>query len=123
MEKRYGSVLAEHLLKSKPTFTDWAETRGLAGAPLREALTIARALDLATEHIGASYLTSAPAEVQLRRLYSVFLAAKLGSYRLSQHLEEVPGDGALAELPASIMREMSEAMKLEMKIEQMMNGK
>ena len=123
VEKRYGSILAEHLLKSKPTFTDWAETRGLAGAPLREALTIARALDLATEHQGASYLTSPPAEVQLRRLYSVCLAAKLGSYRLSQHLEEVPGDGALAELPASIMREMSEAMKLEMKIEQMMNGK
>ena len=120
---RYGSVLAEHLLTSKPTFTDWAETQGLAGAPLREALTIARALDLATEHIGASYLTSALAEVQLRRLYSVCLAAKLGSYRLSQHLEEVPGDGALAELPVSIMREMSEAMKLAMKIEQMMNGK
>ena len=39
------------------------------------------------------------------------------------HLEEVPGDGALAELPASMMREMSEAMKIEMKIEQMMNGK
>ena len=58
-----GSVLAEHLLTSKPTFTDWAETQGLAGAPLREALTIARALDLATEHQGASYLTSPPAEV------------------------------------------------------------
>ena len=98
-------------------------TPGQLSGGQQQRLTIARALDLATEHIGASYLTSALAEVQLRRLYSVCLAAKLGSYRLSQHLEEVPGDGALAELPASIMREMSEAMKLEMKIEQMMNGK
>ena len=122
MEKRYGSVLAEHLLKSKPTFTDWAETRSLAGAPLREALTIARALDLATEHYGATYLTPEPAEVQLRRLSSVCLTAKLGSYKLSQHLEELPGDGALAELPASILREMSEALKLELKIEQLVKG-
>ena len=122
VEKRHGSALAEHLLKSKHTFTDWAETRGLAGAPLREALTIARALDVATEHYGATYLTSEAAEVQLRRLYSVCLAAKLGSYKLSQHLEEAPGDGALAELPQSIMREMSEAMKLELKIEQLMAG-
>ena len=67
-------------------------------------------------------MTSEPSEVQLRRLYSVCFAAKLGSYRFSQHLEEVPGEGALAELPASIMREMSEAMKLELKIEQLMKG-
>ena len=123
VEKRYGATLALHLLQTKDTFTSWAESRGLSGAPLREVLTIARALDLATHSFGAKYLMSDPAKVQLRRLYSVCLAAKLGSYRLSQHLEEVPGDGALAELPASIMREMSEAMKLEMKIEQMMNGK
>ena len=110
-------------MKSKPTFTDWVESWGLVGAPLREALTIARVLDLATEHFGAKYLTSEPAEVQLRCLYSVCLAAKLGSYKLSHHLEELPGDGALAELPASFMREMSEAMKLELKIEQMMAGK
>ena len=90
---------------------------------MREALTIASVLDLATEHFGAKYLTSEPAEVQLRRLYPLCLAAKLGNYKLSQHLEELPGDGALAELPASFMREMSEAMKLEFKIEQMMNGK
>ena len=89
---------------------------------MREALTIASVLDLATEHFGAKYLTSEPAEVQLRRLYSVCLAAKLGSYNLSQHLEELPGEGALAELPASILREMSEALKLELKIEQLVKG-
>ena len=60
---------------------------------MREVLTIARALDLATHSFGAKYLMSEPAEVQLRRLYSVCLAAKLGSYNLSQHLEELPGEG------------------------------
>ena len=89
---------------------------------MREALTIARALDLATHSFGAKYLTSEPAEVRLRRLYSVWLAAKLGSYKLSQHLEELPGEGALAELPASILREISDALKLELKIEQLVAG-
>ena len=117
IEKRYGATLALHLLQTKDTFTSWAESRGLSGAPLREVLTIARALDLATHSFGAKYLTSEPAELQLRRLYSVCLAAKLGSYKLSQHLEELPGEGAFAELPACILREMSEALKL--KIEQL----
>ena len=40
----------------------------------------------------------------------------------SQHLEELPGEWALAELPASILREMSEALKLELKIEQLVKG-
>ena len=122
VEKRYGATLALHLLQTKDTFTSWAESRGLSGAPLREVLTIARALDLATHNSGAKYLMSDPAEVQLRRLYSVCLAAKLGSYKLSQQLEELPGEGALAELPASIFREMSEALKLELKIEQLVKG-
>ena len=71
VEKRYGATLALHLLQTKDTFTSWAESRGLSGAPLREVLTIARALDLATHSFGAKYLMSEPAEVQLRRLYSV----------------------------------------------------
>ena len=122
VEKRYGGLLALHLLQSKDTFTAYAESKGLSGSALREAMTIARALDLATQHFGAQYLTSEPAEVQLRRLYSVILASKLGSFKLSQHLEELPGEGALAELPQSIVREMSEALKLELKIEQLVAG-
>ena len=78
------------------------------------------AIDAVTECVASGQVHSA--EVQLRRLYSVCLAAKLGSYKLSQHLEELPGEGALAELPASILREMSEALKLELKIEQLVKG-
>ena len=122
VEKRYGGLLALHLLQSKDTFTAYAESKGLSGSALREVMTIARVLDLATQHLGAQYLMSEPAEVQLRRFYSVILASKLGSFKLSQHLEELPGEGALAELPQSIVREMSEALKLELKIEQLVAG-
>ena len=114
VEKRYGGLLALHLLQSKDTFTAYAESKSLSGSALREVMTIARALDLATQHQGAQYLMSPPAEVQLRRFYSVILASKLGSFKLSQHLEELPDEGALAELPQFIVREMSEALKLEL---------
>ena len=120
---RIGGTLALHLLQSKDTFTAWVESKDLSGAQLREALSIARALDLATQHYGAKYLTSEPAEVQLRRLLSVALAAKLGSFKLSQFLEEVPGDSALAEIPDSVLKMLSERLKLEMKLEQLATGK
>lgn len=120
---RIGGTLAQHLLQSKDTFTAWVESKDLSGAQLREALSIARALDLATMHYGAKYLTSEPAEVQLRRLLSVVLAAKLGSYKLSQFLEEIPGDSALAEIPDSVLKTLSERLKLEMKLEQLATSK
>ena len=95
----------------------------MQGAQLREALSIARALDLATHWYGAEYLVTDSAEVQLRRLLSVALAAKLGSFKLSQFLEEVPGDNALAELPDDVLRSLSERLKLEMKLEQLTAAK
>ena len=61
--------------------------------------------------------------MQLRRLLSVALAAKLGSFKLSQFLEEVPGDSALAEIPDSVLKTLSERLKLEMKLEQLATGK
>ena len=111
-----GGKLALHLLKTKDTFTARVDSKQLQGAQLREALSIARALDLATHWYGAEYLVTDSAEVQLRRLLSVALAAKLGNYKLSQFLEEVPGDSALAELPDDVLRSLSERLKLEMKL-------
>ena len=116
-------VGALHLLKTKDTFTAWVESKQLQGAQLREALSIARALDLATHWYGAEYLVTDSAEVQLRRLLSVALAAKLGNHKLSQFLEEVPGDSALAELPDDVLRSLSERLKLEMKLEQLTAAK
>ena len=117
--ERLGGTLALHILQTKDTFTSWVESKGLSGAQLREALTIARSLDLGTHELGAAFLLSGPAEVLLRRLISVALAAKLGSYKLSQNLEEIPGDSALAELPDAVLKGLQERLKLEMKIEQL----
>ena len=83
-------------------------------------MTIARALDLGTMDMGASFLMSTPAEVLVRRLLALALAAKMGTFRLAQLLEELPGDGALAELPDSILKDLGERLKLEMKLEQML---
>ena len=93
-------------------------TEGLSGAALREALTEARALDLGTAELGAKFLLSSPAEVLIRRLLSIALAQKMGSYRVASLLEELPGDNALAELPDAIIKCLGERLKLEMKIEQ-----
>ena len=92
----------------------------MTGAAGREAATIGRALDLGTQELGVTYLGTQGAEVLIRRLVSTALAHKLGSYRLSEILEEVPGDGALAELPDMVLKDMSERLKLEMKLEQLM---
>ncbi len=118
-----GGMLATHILQSKPTFTDWVESKNLTGASLREGMTDARALDLATQEFGPAFLVSTPAEVLLRRLLSVVLASKMGNWKLSTFLEEIPGDSALAELPDSILKGLSERLKLEMKLEQLTGAK
>ncbi len=114
--------LAMHLLQEKWTFTHWAEAQGLSGAHRREAMTIARALELGVRDYGVGFLVSRSSEVLLRRLLSLALAAASGSHRLSSHLEELPGDGALAALPDSLMRSLSERLKMEMKLEQLSKG-
>jgi len=118
-----AGTLATHILQSKPTFTDWVESKNLTGASLREGMTDARALDLATQQFGPVFLISNPAEVLLRRLLSVVLASKMGNWKLSTFLEEIPGEGALAELPDSILKGLSERLKLEMKLEQLAGAK
>ena len=47
------------------------------------------------------------------------IASASGSHRLSTHLEELPGDGALAALPDCLMKSLSERLKMEMKLEQL----
>ncbi len=114
---KVGSELALHILLSKDTFTAYVEHRGLNGGQFREAMTLARALDLGTVEFGSGYLTSSAAEVQLRRLVSLMLGVKMGNFKLASFLEEVPGDSALECLPESVMKGLSERLKLEMKIE------
>ncbi len=114
-----GGQLATHILQHRETFTLWVEGKNLEGGKQREALTIARSLDLGTVQYGATYLMSTPAEVLLRRLLSLCLAARMGTFRLAQLLEELPGEGALAELPDDLLKSLQERLKLETKIEQL----
>ena len=62
-------------------------------------------------------------EVLVRRLLSIGLAHKMGTYKLAGLLEEIPGDDALAELPDDLLKSLQERLKISMKIEQMSAGK
>ena len=117
--ERLGDQLALHLLQEKWTFSDWVDGQGLHGAQLREARTHARVLELGCLDFGVAYLMSRPAEVTLRRLLSLALAQASGNFRLGTQMEELPGDGVLSALPDRIVRDLSERLKLELKLEQM----
>ena len=120
--ERVGASLAETVLQEEWSFTRWAEQQGMQGHALREAKTIARALELATHDFGPAYLVSRPAEVQLRRLTALALSVKAG-WRVASHLEELPGDSIISALPASLVKKLYDAFSLEMKIEEAAKGK
>ena len=105
------------------TFVSWAKDHGITGAAGRELATHSRAMDLAVKDFGVSYLLSRPAEVVLRRMLSIALASKLGSYKLSSFLEELPGESALAELSDPVLQALKERMALELKLENLMKDK
>ena len=106
--------------KFDPASPTGVSSKGLSGGALREANTHARALDLGVHQYGASFLVSTPAEVVLRRLLALVLAQKMGNFKLASHLEELPGDSALAELPDSIMTDLVSRLKTEAKLETFM---
>ena len=58
---------------------DWVAQLNLTGHNNREARTIARAVELGVSEYEAGYLASKAAEVQLRRLLAVMVAAQSGS--------------------------------------------
>ena len=93
------------------SFTRWAEQQGMQGHALREAKTIARALELATHDFGPTYLVSRPAEVQLRRLTALALSVKAG-WRVASHLEEFPGNSIISALPASLVKKLTDVSEV-----------
>jgi len=120
---KHCPALSAHMLTNEETFSRWVQSKKLSGAGLREALTLGRALDLAVGQYGPGFLASDPAEVMVRRLLSLALSSKTGSFKMAGVLEEVPGEGALVELPDEFMKSMSERMKLEAKLEDLMEAK
>ena len=125
--ERWGAMIAQHILQEKSSITDWVDRENPTGHNGREARTIARAVELGVSEYGAGYLASKSAEVQLRRLLAICVAAKSGStakaWRAASLLEELPSDGIGGILPSVVNKALREQLKLELQIESMLEGK
>ena len=91
-------------------FSSILQTRALSFAKLRRQAHRVQATQLDLGRLGHQVLRAEAVRCEVERASD------------GEHFEELPGEGALAELPASILREMSEALKLELKIEQLVKG-
>ena len=121
-KKRQGLVLADMMLGSKNTFSDWVDMYEhklkMTGHLLREAQTIGRALDLDVHQLGPGYLGTDGAEILLRRLLCLVTAAKHGgSFKIASKFEELPADDAISEIPEDLLTEVYARIKLEEKLE------
>ena len=125
--ERWGTNIALHILQEKSSITDWVAALNLSGHNNREARTLARALELGVSEFGAAYFGSKSAEVQLRRLLAIMVAAASGStaeaWRGASQLEDLPGDGLGANLPAVVQKSLRESLKLEYQLEGLLAGK
>ena len=120
--ERFAPKLATNILSQSATFTVYVEKSTLKGSQMREALTLARMLDLATEEYGPKYLLSNAAEVGLRRLVSIMIAAKMGDFTLAQVLEEIPTDTAFSVVPEEVLTSMYQRIKLEGRLASRVSG-
>ena len=88
----------------------WGVAPGSPGE--REALTIARMLDLLVTEVGVQRLEcSAGMEVILRRLMSVYMSDTDGNWVLGAQLEELPSD-LTAPLHEVIVNDLTTSVKL-----------
>ena len=95
-KKKQGAVLANMMLGSKCTFSDWVDMYELkfkmTGHLLREAQTIGRTLNHSVCQLGPGYLGTDGTEILLRRLLCLVTAAKHGgSFKIASKFEELPG--------------------------------
>ena len=113
MDRKGQSLLTNVLSNSDSgTVPGWVDKqKKLSGHSLREAQTIARSVDLAVLEMGPGYLATSAAEVQVRRLLSLAIHAKSGTWRLAPVLEEVPTDVMVAELPETMVQAMGLQLK------------
>ena len=121
-KKRQGPVLANIMLGSKNSFSDWVDMceqkLKMTGHLLREAQTMRRTLDLSVNQLGPGYLGTDGAEILLRRLLCLVTAAKHGgSFKIASKFEELPADDAISEIPEDMLTEVCTRIKLEEKLE------
>ena len=126
-DERWGPMIALHILQEKSSITDWVDHQKLSGHNDREARTIARAMEVGVNEMGAGFLASKSAEVLLRRLLAITIAARSGStaeaWRAASMLEDLPSDGLGGMLPAVVNKSLREQLKLELQLESMLAGK
>ena len=91
-KKRQGPVLANMMLGSKCTFSDWVDMYEqklkMTGHLLREAQTIGRTLDLSVHQLGPGYLVTDGAEILLRPLLCLVTSAThCGTFKIASTCE------------------------------------
>ena len=115
------------MLQEKSSLSDWVDHLKLSGHNDREARTIARAVELGVNEMGAGFLASKSSEVLLRRLLAITIAARSGStveaWRAASMLEDLPSDGLGGVLPSVVNKALREQLKLELQLETMLAGK
>ena len=89
---------------------------GLHRLSKREALTDARAIERGVADYGVGFLTSSSAEVLLRRILALAVHSAMGSWQVAEKIEEVPTESPLSVVPESLLKEIMEQVKNELKV-------
>ena len=84
----------------------------MTGHSKREALTDARALERGVADYGVGFLASTAAEILLRRI----LALAIHSWQIAEKIDELPTESPLSVVPESLLKEIMEQVKNELKI-------
>ena len=115
VSKRNANSILWQIFSSHMTATDFIRAKPggwTAKRNEREALTIARMLDLLVTEVGVQFLEcSAGMEVILRRLMSVYMSDTDGNWVLGAQLEELPSD-LTAPLHEVIVNDLTTSVKL-----------
>ena len=115
VSKRYANSILWRAFASHMSVTDFVRMKPggwKAKRNEREALTIARMLDLLVTEVGVQFLEcSAGMEVILRRLMSVYMSDTDGNWVLGAQLEELPSD-LTAPLHEVIVSDLTTSVKL-----------
>ena len=82
----------------------------------REALTDARALERGVADYGVGFLASTAAEILLWRILALAIHSGTNSWQIAEKIEELPTESPLSVVPESLLKEIMEQVKNELKI-------
>ena len=111
-----GTSLATSFLQEHDTLTQWVRAQGMTGHSKREALTDARAIERGVADFGVRFLASTPAEILLRRILALAIHSGTGSWQIAEKIEELPTESAFSCVPESLLKEIMEQVKNELKL-------